>query len=112
MKYPCLVPARLCRQTVNVTITEEGISEEGAPIEHLLGELRCNYQDSAKTVLTAEKKLVQLSAVALFPGDICPELSVISGGVVVVDGTGREIFQGIKARNPDGTVNYTELRLV
>jgi len=112
MKYPCLVPRRLCKTTVDVTIREEGISEDGAPIERVLGDLRCNYQDSAKTVLTAEKKLVQLAAVALFPGDICPDLAVISGGTVSVNKVDREIFQGIKARNPDGTVNYTELRLV
>lgn len=112
MKYPCLIPKRLCKTEVRVTVREEGISEDGGPIERVLERIRCNYQDSAKTILTAEKKLVQLSATALFPGDICPELAVISGGTVMVNGAEREIFQGIKARNPDGTVNYTELRLM
>lgn len=112
MKYPSLVPKRLCRIPIQVTLYEEGISEDGAPLTHDLGELMCNYQDSAKTVLTAEKKLVQLAGVAMFYGDIAPEAETISGGKVVVHGIQRDIFQGIKARNPDGTVNYTELRLV
>lgn len=112
MKYPCLVPKRLCRTLVTVTIQNEGISEDGEPIAAFSETLSCNYQDSAKTILTAEKKLVQLSGVALFPGDICPGLAVLSSGTIEVEGVKREIFQGRKARNPDGTVNYTELRLV
>jgi len=112
MKYPSLVPKRLCRTPVKVVINGEDISEDGEPLRTDLGELRCNYQDSAKTVLTAEKKLVQLAAIALFNGDICPDIKTISGGTVKVNDAEREIFQGTKARNPDGTVNYTELRLV
>lgn len=112
MKYPCLVPKRLCRTPVTVTIHSEGISEDGEPMKDFSETLRCNYQDSAKTVLTDEKKLVRLSGVALFPGDICPELATLSDGTVEVEGVQRRIFQGMKARNPDGTVNYTELRLV
>lgn len=112
MKYPCLVPKALCKTPISVTVYQEGLSEEGEPLAVFLGELKCNYQDSAKTVLTAEKKLVQLSGTALFPGDICPDIAVISAGVVTVAGAERDIFQGVKARNPDGTVNYTELRLV
>ncbi|NBI64934.1 hypothetical protein D3Z38_18305 [Clostridiales bacterium] len=112
MKYPCLVPKRLCRARVTVTIHGEGISEDGEPMAAFSQTLSCNYQDTAKTVLTDEKKLVQLSGVALFPGDICPGLAALSGGTVKVEGEEREIFQGRKARNPDGTVNYTELRLI
>lgn len=48
----------------------------------------------------------------MFPGDICPELPVISGGKVTIFGVKRGIFQANKARNPDGTVNFTELRLI
>ena len=60
----------------------------------------------------AEKKLVQITGTALFPGDICPELPVISGGTAVIFGVKRNIEQGTKARNPDGTVNFTEVMLV
>lgn len=112
MKYPNLVPDCICKTAVVVTLSEEGITEDGAPIEIGPLNLKCNYQDSAKMVLTEQKKLVQISGRAFFNGDICPELPVISSGQVIVFGKSREIMQGIKARNPDGTVNYTELVLV
>lgn len=112
MKYPRLVPDAVCKVPVHVTVYAEGISEDGAPLTGLDADLMCNYQDSAKTVLTAEKKLVQLSGTALFNGDIAPELASLSGGILTVNGISRRIFQGFKARNPDGTVNYTRLDVV
>lgn len=41
---------------------------------------KCNYQDKVKTILTAEKKLIEVTGTALFAGDIAPTLPVISGG--------------------------------
>lgn len=61
---------------------------------------------------TAEKKLIEITGSALFPGDICPELPAISGGSAVIFGAQRRILEGRKARNPDGTVNYTEVLLI
>jgi len=90
----------------------EGLSEDGGPLICFDAVLQCNYQDTTKTVLTAEKKLVQLNGIALFPGDIAPEVDNISGGTANVYGVQRTIFTGTKARNPDSTVNYCELRLI
>ena len=112
MKYPCLVPKRFCNTDIHIYIVREGLTEDGGPIPALEADLKCNYQDTAKTVLTAEGKQIQLSGVAMLPGDICPELPVISGGKVTIFGVKRGIFQANKARNPDGTVNFTELRLI
>lgn len=112
MRYPCLVRQQDCKTPIWIRIDREGISEEGEPLAAFEGDLMCNYQDSAKTVLTAEKKLVQLSGTALFPGDIAPEVPELSGGTVKVLGMSRRIFRGWKARNPDGTVNYTRLDVV
>lgn len=112
MKYPRLVPDAVCRVPVHVTVYAEGISEDGAPLTGLDADLMCNYQDSAKTVLTAEQKVVQLSGCALFNGDIAPGVSTLSGGTLIVFGVERRIFQGFKCRNPDGTVNYTRLDVV
>jgi hypothetical protein len=95
-----------------VSIDQEGISEDGEPLKAFEADLLCNYQDNAKTVLTAEKKLVQLSGTAMFPGDIAPDLPTLSGGTVIIYGVERRIFQGMKARNPDGTVNYTRLDVI
>lgn len=112
MKYPCLVPKRLCKTDISLELEREGLNKYGEPLEPVAYSGKCNYQDKAKTVLTAEKKLVQITGSALFLGDICPELPVISGGKAVVFGVERRILQGTKARNPDGTVNYTEVLLI
>ena len=112
MRYPCLVPKRLCKTDITCSFEREGLNEYGEPLKTIEYSGKCNYQDKAKTVLTAEKKLVQITGTALFPGDICPELPVISGGSAEIFGIKRRIEQGTKARNPDGSVNYTEVMLV
>ena len=112
MKYPCLVPKRLCKTEISLEFDREGLNEYGEPLEPVSYSGRCNYQDKAKTVLTAEKKLVEITGSALFPGDICPDLPVISGGTAQIFGVKRRILHGTKARNPDGTVNYTEVLLI
>lgn len=112
MKWPVLVPRALCRTPIRVTIHTEGIDEDGAPAVALTVETVCNWQDSAQTVRVGQEQFVRLSGVALFSGDLCPELAAIGGGEVTVFGEKRTIFQGSKCRNPDGTVNYTRLELV
>lgn len=111
MKYPCLVPKKFCKTPIKVTIFQEGISEDGEPLNAIEIETKCNYQDKARTVLTAEQKLVRIEGTALIPGDIAPGISSISSGEVEVLGIKRSIYKGEKARNPDGTVNYTRLEL-
>lgn len=112
MKYPCLVPKKFCKTLIKVTIFQEGISEDGEPLKAIEIDIKCNYQDKAKTVLTAEQKLVRVEGTALIPGDIAPGISSISSGEVNVFGIKRSIYKGEKARNPDGTVNYTKLELI
>lgn len=112
MKYPCLVPKSLCRIPITLEFDQEGVSVYGEPLVPVKYSGKCNYQDKAKTVLTAEKKLVEITGSALFPGDVCPELPAISGGDAEIFGVKRRILQGTKARNPDGTVNYTEVLLI
>ncbi len=112
MKYPCLVPKRLCRTEICLNLEQEGVNKYGEPFDTVVYQGKCNYQDKARTVLTAEKKLVEITGTALFPGDICPELPVISSGEAVIFGVKRRILQGKKARNPDGSVNFTEVLLI
>lgn len=112
MRYPCLVPEKLCKTDIDLVFEREGLNEYGEPLETIKCSGRCNYQDSAKMVMTTEKKMVQITGKALFPNDICPELPVISGGEAIIHGVKRRILQGTKARNPDGTVNYTEVLLI
>lgn len=112
MKYPCLVDKRLCKTDIHVQIEPDGLDPYGEPLPSIVYDGKCNYQDKAKTVLTAEKKLIEVTGSAFFPGDIAPELPAISGGKAVIFGVERRIALGTKARNPDGTVNYTVLEMV
>lgn len=112
MKYPCLVPKRLCKTDIKLSFDREGLNEYGEPLPAIQYTGKCNYQDKAKTVLTAEKKLIQITGSALFPGDICPQIPVISGGEAFIFGEKRRILEGRKARNTDGTVNFTEVMLI
>lgn len=112
MNYPCLVPKRLCRTKIQVYLASEEIANLGKPRYTADLELTCNFQDKAKTILTAEKKLVQITGTALFPGDIAPDMPSLSGGTVTVFGEERRIVQGTKNRNPDGTVNYCTLEVM
>ena len=112
MKYPCLVQKIFCKTEIEVELEQEGVTRYGEPLPVFAWKGTCNYQDKGKTVLTAEKKLIQLSGCALIPGDIAPELPVISWGTATVFGVKRRILEARKARNPDGSVNYTEVFLV
>lgn len=112
MRYPCLISKRFCRTNIALELNREGLNEYGEPLQTIHYEGTCNYQDKAKTILTAEKKLIEITGSALFPGDICPELPVITGGSAKIHDVQRRILEGRKARNPDGTVNYTEILLI
>lgn len=112
MKYPCLIPKRLCRTDIHIHLESEELNNLGGPKNIADLDLKCNFQDKAKTVLTAEKKLVQITGAALFPGDIAPDFPTLSSGTVTVFGEERRIEQGAKNRNPDGTVNYCTLEVV
>lgn len=112
MRYPCLVPKQLCKTPVSVHLESEDLNNMGEPKYILDLELMCNYQDRAKTILTAEKKLIQITGTALFPGDIAPEMPSLPGGTITIFGEERRIESGRKNRNPDGTVNYCTLEVV
>lgn len=112
MRYPCLVKKNFCKTDITCSFKREGLNEYGEPLKAVEYSGKCNYQDKAKTIFTADKKMVQITGSALFPGDICPELPVISGGTVTIFGVKRKIQEARKARNPDGTVNYTEVLLI
>lgn len=112
MKYPSLVPKKSCKIDIHVCLESEELNNLGEPKRKLEIDLKCNFQDVARTILTAEKKLIQVTGTALFPGDIAPDFPTLNGGTVTVFGEERRIEQGMKARNPDGTVNYCRLDVV
>lgn len=111
MKYPELVPDRVC--TTPITIYREGgLNKDGSPKRTVIFEGNCNYAEKTYQRMTAQKQLVTLNATALFNGDIAPDVDSIEGDVQVLHGRHRRIYASQKAFNPDGTVNYTRLELI
>lgn len=102
----------VCKTPVAVTLFQEGLSEDGEPISIGTLNLMCNYQDKAKTVIISDKQAVKITGQCYFIGDIAPDIAAISNGEAEAFGEKRRIFSGEKARNPDGTVNYTRLDLI
>lgn len=110
MKYPRLV--RTANTPCHVKIQSEEMNSFGARETLLEGDFLCNYQSNAYNKITADKQIITLSGKVLIDGDIAPAVPEIANGSVNVAGVTREIYRGTKARNPDGTVNFTLLELV
>ena len=112
MVFPCLVDKMFCNTSVTVVIESEELNEDGELEELLKIEKKCNLQMGARASFTKDKEKIELSGIALFIGDICPDIPVIASGTVTIDGQDYSINKGTKNLNPDGTVNYTTLELI
>jgi hypothetical protein len=110
MKYPKLV--RGAKTPVHVVIESEHTNEFGEREILLSDDFKCNYQDTAKINYTAQKQSSQVTGAIYIDGDILPDVAVIAAGYVKIFGERREIKSGCKARNFDGSVNYTRLDVI
>lgn len=110
MTWPVLIRPELCQTPIELHVWGEGVDGDGAPAEAFSAELLCNWQDGGAVEFTEEQKYVRVTGRAYFPGDVCPEVPVIADGYGVIFGQRRRIARGVKGRNPDGTVNFTEVR--
>ena len=100
MKFPQLVPERVCKTPCKVYRTD-GLNRDGSKKQTVIFEGK----------LSAEKQLITLSGEALFCGDIAPDNAVIEG-YAVIGGRTYKIYGSEKAKDPDGRVNYTRLELI
>ena len=101
-------PRWILKTSVKVYQTE--LSEDGEPIEELIFDGLCCYDEKIKQVLDAERRLVTLAGKAIFEGDINPG-RLIEGRLQVGE-VKRTIFRTARPRNPDGSVFSTELELI
>lgn len=135
MKYPKLVPPRLCNAQVHITFFG-GLNMEG--VEEKIGEYegKCNLSAKTRHTVTENKRIITVEAVALFDGDIIPYLSNPAGEMTIAEvfplecedgerletesddavtlcrqGNPYRISRISKERNPDGTVNFTKVEL-
>lgn len=110
MTYPKLVPRWVCRTDILIEV-QDGETENGEANFTSEISLKCNFQGRDQYTVDADKHTVTYSATALFDGDIFPGVNEIAGRATVYDRVYR-IASCYKARNPDGTVNYTRLELM
>lgn len=111
MKWPELVPGIVCTTPIRITF-EDGITEDGEPKESTLFEGMCNYTEAQRQIMTAERQLVQLQAKALLNGDIAPGERIAGTAIIGAGLIKRRIYAASRARNLDGTVNFTQLDLI
>ena len=110
MKYPKLV--RRAKTPVRVVIESPEPNEFNEREILLNKEFLCNYQDSSSLRYSAEKQVQELAGITYIDGDIIPPVQVISAGYIVIFGQQYSIKKGTKARNLDGSVNYTKLEVI
>lgn len=110
-RWPQLVLPQFCKTDITVILDGEELNENGTSKQLLSWSGKCNYQDKAKRVWTSDKVFVEITGTCLIPGDIAPDLAVIPSGKVTVFDVERKLVLATKARNPDGSVNFTQLEL-
>lgn len=100
-------PKWILKTPVKVYQTE--INEDGEPVEELIFDGLCCYDEKSRQVMDAERRLVQLSGKVIIKGDVLPDKQI--QGYVMFGAIKRSIFRAARPRNPDGSVFSTELEL-
>lgn len=104
---------RLLNNECDITIYQEGLSEEGEPLTSLdLNDQKCRFVEKTKIIISPDGKKVELIGKVILLGDIAPNIKKISGGEVMINDSKYEIYQASRPRNPDGTVYMTTLELM
>lgn len=100
-------PDWLLNTDYSISLNENGVSEEGAPIEAFTDSGKCIWSEKAKRSIDSEGKQITLLGKVIIKGDIAPSLKSISDGVITIKGCSYEIHAGYRPRNPNGTVHHT-----
>lgn len=104
---------RLLNNECDVTIYQEGLSEEGEPLTSLdLKKQKCRFVEKTKIIISPDGKKVELIGKVILLGDIAPHIKKISGGEIIINDSKYEIYQASRPRNPDGSVHHTSLELM
>lgn len=109
MRWPSLVVPFTQSAAVSVELDSGDVDPDGEPVHRLSWEGAANWQDSAAMAFEHDRAELNVSAVVYIHGDPFPDGS--AGGIVEAFGEVREIVRIRKNRNPDATVNNTELWL-
>jgi len=103
-------PFPLWNQVTPVKVYQTEMSEDGEPVEELIFDGLCCYDEKSHQVMDAERRLVQLSGFIIIEGDICAGKTI--EGYVRIGPDKKVIYRSRRPRNPDGSVFSTELELI
>lgn len=101
-------PDFLLTTDYSLTLNQNGISEDGEPINALVSSGKCIFSEKAKRIIDSEGKQITLLGKVIVKGDIAPFLQNVSDGAITINGRTYEIHAGYRPRNPDGTIHHTE----
>lgn len=104
-------PDFLLNTDYSLVLNQEGISEDGGPLEGIKSSGKCIFSEKAKRIIDAEGKQITLLGKVIIKGDIAPSLKNVSDGVITINGCNYEIHAGYRPRNPNGTVHHTEFEI-
>lgn len=93
-----------------IEIYQTFINEDGEPVEDLIYNGLCNYNEKSRQTLDAERRLVSLSGTVIVEGDINPDKLI--EGYIKIGELKKDIYKSLRPRNPDGSVFSTELELI
>ena len=105
-------PDFLANTDYEITLKNEGISEDGEPIASFFQCGKCIFSEKAKRIINSEGKEIILNGKVIIKGDIAPSLKTVSDGNITINGRTYEIYVGNRPRNPDGTVHSTQFEVM
>lgn len=100
-------PDFLLTTDCQITLNQNGISEDGEPIKAFTRSGKCIFSEKAKRIIDSEGKQITLLGKVIVKGDIAPDLVNVSDGAITINGHSYEIWAGYRPRNPDGTIHHT-----
>ena len=104
-------PDWLLKTEYSLVLNQEGISEDGGPLESLKTSGKCIFSEKAKRIIDSEGKRITLLGKVIIKGDIAPLLKNISDGTITINNNSYEIYAGYRPRNPNGAVHHTEFEI-
>lgn len=104
-------PDWLLNTDYSIVLNEEGISEDGEPIESFKGTGKCIFSEKAKRIIDSEGKQITLVGKVIVKGDVAPSLKSVSDGVITINGCSYEIHTASRPRNPNGTIHSTQFEV-
>lgn len=110
MKWPQLVKPWACKIPITIALTD-GIDEDGAPKVADTVETLCSCNGKGGWSVDGNRQMVRYTCTVLIPGDIAPQLEHLTGWADLLGKT-LTIHTADRARNPDGSVNFTKLELM